>query len=352
LATTSDNIIRDMREELNVSEIKEVNYQTFQPKVYSADSTLSTSLTANIELEDGMLPATLDGFYGTKVKDSKYLVLTGDYNVPIYAEWKFGNGMVGSFMCDLTGATDSWSESFMIAESGRQFILNVVSSLLPLQSIRKDDFTIDLKEDNYINQLSVYANLEEGETIQATLYSADGQEMLGLDTATSNKLATEQTNTNYYVSTLLSDANNYSRTTFVLKQGGVYTIVVNKVDENGNVLATAQVIKEFSYSKEYNTDYDLTEDEIIEKVYSIAELGNGNVILDLAYVDEIYDSFVIILDKTYDPTLLLIIVAMILFLLELAVRKFKFKWIHELVRERKAKKADQLEKSGTAVKKS
>jgi hypothetical protein len=279
------------------------------------------------------------------VKDSKYLVLTGDYNVPIYAEWKFGNGMVGSFMCDLTGSEGSWSASFMVAESGKQFILNVVSSLLPLQNIRKDDFTIELKEDNYINQLSVYGNLEEGETIQAALYSADGQEILGLDTVTANTLASEQTNANYYVNTLLSDANNYSRTTFVLKQGGVYTIVVNKVDENGNILATAQVIKEFSYSKEYNTEYDLTEEEVIEKIYSIAELGNGNVILDIDYVDEIYDSFIIILDKTYDPTFVLIIIAMISFLLDIAVRKFKFKWIHELIRERKAKKAEQLAKS-------
>ena len=31
--------------------------------------------------------------------------------------------------------------------------------------------------------------------------------------------------------------------------------------------------------------------------------------------------------------------AIVLFLLDVAVRKFKFKWIHEIVRDRKAKKA-------------
>jgi len=33
----------------------------------------------------------------------------------------------------------------------------------------------------------------------------------------------------------------------------------------------------------------------------------------------------------------LIIAAIVLFLLDVAVRKFKFKWIHEIIRERKEK---------------
>ena len=51
-----------------------------------------------------------------------------------------------------------------------------------------------------------------------------------------------------------------------------------------------------------------------------------------------FEGFVPALLRTYDPRLALMITAMVLFLLDIAVRKFKFKWIHEIVREHKAKK--------------
>ena len=53
----------------------------------------------------------------------------------------------------------------------------------------------------------------------------------------------------------------------------------------------------------------------------------------------IFSDFVTRLNRTYDPRLVLMIVAMILFLLDIAVRKFKFKWLHEIIREYKEKKA-------------
>ena len=41
--------------------------------------------------------------------------------------------------------------------------------------------------------------------------------------------------------------------------------------------------------------------------------------------------------RTADPRIVMLIIAIVLFVLDVAVRKFKFKWIHELVRDRKAK---------------
>ena len=43
--------------------------------------------------------------------------------------------------------------------------------------------------------------------------------------------------------------------------------------------------------------------------------------------------------KSDDPRLAFIIAAIVLFLLDIAVRKFKFKWLHEIIRERKNKKS-------------
>ena len=52
---------------------------------------------------------------------------------------------------------------------------------------------------------------------------------------------------------------------------------------------------------------------------------------------EVFDSFEKTIKKTADPRLAFLIIAIVLFLLDIAVRKFKFKWIHEMIRDRKAR---------------
>ena len=54
----------------------------------------------NISIENVPM---LEGFYGAKLKDGATAILTGIYDVPIYAQWNYGKGTVGSFMCDLNG---------------------------------------------------------------------------------------------------------------------------------------------------------------------------------------------------------------------------------------------------------
>jgi hypothetical protein len=56
-------------------------------------------------------------------------------------------------------------------------------------------------------------------------------------------------------------------------------------------------------------------------------------------VQALYSSIDEKIPDDYDPRVPLIIIALVLFLLDIAVRKFKWKWIHELVRARKEKLA-------------
>ena len=55
-------------------------------------------------------------------------------------------------------------------------------------------------------------------------------------------------------------------------------------------------------------------------------------------VEPVFEGFVIKVEKIFDPRLSFMIAAIVLFLLDVAVRKFKFKWIHEIIRDRKRKK--------------
>ena len=61
----------------------------------------------------------------------------------------------------------------------------------------------------------------------------------------------------------------------------------------------------------------------------------GSVITDPA---QIFTSFEEFLHRIYDPRLILLIVATVCILLDIAVRKFKFKWIHEIIRDKRTMK--------------
>ena len=57
------------------------------------------------------------------------------------------------------------------------------------------------------------------------------------------------------------------------------------------------------------------------------------------YVDFLdKDDFDKTIEKVFDPRYLFMIIAIILFVTEIAVRKFKFKWLHEIIREARDKK--------------
>jgi hypothetical protein len=68
--------------------------------------------------------------------------------------------------------------------------------------------------------------------------------------------------------------------------------------------------------------------------------GNGTII-ERDDPWQIFENVVKYLKRSFDPRILFIIIALALFLLDIAARKFKFKWPSEIVRDYKAKKALQ-----------
>ena len=106
-----------MRNDLERPELKEVIYETFLPTL-DPNSPIAT----NIDLEN--LPC-LDGFYGSQLKSGVTAMLTKG-NLPLYAQWQYGNGTVGSFLCDLNG---TWSADFITSDTGAAIVNNIVSHL-------------------------------------------------------------------------------------------------------------------------------------------------------------------------------------------------------------------------------
>lgn len=296
-----------MRNELEREEIKGVNYETFTPRIRE-----HTSVVSGVTQED--MP-TLDGFYGTKIKSDATSVLVGEY-VPIYAQWKYGEGTVGSFMCDLNG---TWSSKFIESPTGKQIIKNIALALFPTKAIRPTEIDVSLKCGNYSTIMNIFTDLNENERIEA-VYKSRASETGGSE----------------IVTPIAMDANNgYTRATFVITKPGIHEVVVRKVDENGNVLATSSVYRVFSYSAEYEV---LAGKDGVAFMADLAVKGKGTAASEAW---EIFEGFEQVVHMRYDPRLAFCITALVLFLLDLAVRKFKFKWLHEIIRERREKKNNQ-----------
>ena len=133
--------------------------------------------------------------------------------------------------------------------------------------------------------------------------------------------------------TITPSEDNYSRITFAITEPGVHKLIVKKKDATGKVIADTTMYKTFSYSQEYNMFYDPEVGE--ELLTSLAISGDGDVI-DEAF--KIFQEIEKTLKRSYDPRIPFMIIALTLFLLDIAVRKFKFKWPHEIIRDAKAKK--------------
>lgn len=299
-----------MREDLEVPEIKAVNYEPFTPKISSYNAVVN-----GIEQEN--MP-TLDGFYGVKTKKGATTVLMGKYT-PIYSQWQYGKGRVGTFACDLNG---TWSSSFVSDDVGKTLINNIIVALFPSENIRTKPIDATVTGSNYATQLSVFTDLLQGETIEAVIKSP----------ATSD--------TPEKIQTFVADASSgYSRLNFAVTTPGIHEIVINKKAADGSIIATTTINKVLSYSQEYNVFAD--KDVAAALIASIAKYGEGEVI-NTAY--EVFDDATKYFDRIYDPRIPFIIIVIVLFLLDIAVRKFKFKWIHEIIRERKKAKSKITER--------
>lgn len=302
-----DTLPRVMQTDLALEAIAEIEYG----EEFSLSIKDKNSAVAGIT-EESIPPLT--GYYGTVAKQSAEVPLMGKY-VPIYANWTYGKGNVGSFMSDLNG---EWSAAFVTDLVGQAIIKNIVSSLFPMNDVVVEDIGYEAKTDNYTTQLSIYG---VGET---------------------DKIKVEVTPISEALSDLrdkgikVSTAENNRRFSFVIKDSGLYEIKIIKSDADNNPISETVFYKTFSYSEEYNS---FPEREPIgeELLALIASDGRGAVLTDAT---EVFANFEKTVKMSFDPRIIFLILTIIFVLLDIAVRKFKFKWPHELIRERKMRKAE------------
>lgn len=311
-----DTLADKMSQELKLPEITEISTEPFQPRIRD-----HTAAVAGVDQAD--IPM-LGGYFGTKIKEDALIPLAGEF-VPILAHWRYGEGRVGSFMCDLTGT--GWSQEFMKSASGVKILNQTVKTLLPTVDIRSTGITVEFTEDNYSTNASIFTDMEEGDRIELSVYSvpagAEEEQLL-------QKIAPTK-------------EQGYSNITFKITEAGVYKVVVSRLDAAGKLLAEDVSYRTFSYSEEYNVFIE--ESECKEFIERMATVGKGKVIpLDEPWT--VFEEDIEALHHKFDPRWLLLISSIVLFLLDIAVRKFKFKWIHEIIRDRRENAQSEAEMQG------
>lgn len=321
--TANQSVPDAVRNDMGAPEITDVNYENFQIEIGQASDIIKMSVngeTVYIKQED--MP-TLDGFYGMKAKDADgdnndltknlKVLLDGPYT-PIYTQWTYGKGKVGTFGCDLNG---TWSSAFIDTNEGDTILRNIVTGLMPDESIRLESIDAEYEGDNYRTQLNVFTTLVDGEYVEITVTSPSDD---GMAASTVQKFTAGKDET-------------YSKFYFDVTTPGVHEIIAQKKDALGQVLSEKRIYKALAYSKEYDMFYD--DQTAATLIVSLAESGHGEVI-DNPF--QIYENASQYLHKIIDPLITFLIILLCLFLLDIAVRKFKWKWIHEIIRDRKVKK--------------
>jgi hypothetical protein len=222
-------------------------------------------------------------------------------------------------MSDLNG---NWSAQFIESLVGQQLIGNMVSSLFPLKRIESNEIIVKAIEDNYTTQLFVDAHTTETDKVEVAVVPVSAEAIAF-----------------YQDKPIVINSFNAGTTyEFDLTCSGVYEIVVTRkslnVNQEWEISAQKSFYKTFTYSKEYDIFPDEEEITSVEYLQTLADDGRG------IFVEEpfdVFDSFSKTIEKVFDPRWLFAIMAMTLFLLDVAVRKFKWKWPHEIIRERREK---------------
>lgn len=313
LRSVTHELEEPLRKDLKLDELEEVGINSFHPRIGAHSPALG-------EITDSELGGlTLGGYFPSRAKLSGGAeVLLYAETAPLYAEWGFGEGRVGSFMADLEGV---WSKELLESEIGRKLISGFVLHLLQrVEQPVEGTLSFTLAEDNYRTQVNIYGfdKAAEPKTKLAAFVTApDGS-------------------TQKFDPDALSVTHN--RIVFDNHMAGIYTIYIMKVASTLDIfdahihsvedvpsLAVREVLKgykAFSYSAEYaSVDPYSTGQKLLSSLSTRKVDGDD-------YQKFVYDAEEVFADYgvtyiTADPRPAFVIAAIVLYLVGVALRKFR-----------------------------
>jgi len=253
----------------------------------------------------------LGGYYGTLLKEDATMVLSSNEELPIYASWAYGSGLVGSFTSDLNG---TWSSNYFVNSQGKTLIKNIVTSLFPEKSMEEKTIFAEFLGNNYSTTVKITSEMAENQTLSARVTDPNG--------STTDIL-------------LNSISDNVFSGKFTTRTPGIYTVSVSKKNSSNNVILETFEYSAFSYSEEY--DVFLDSNDGFQLIDQISVLGNGKILYttDGAFTEEAQ-----VMIHTFNPRFLFLALVIACVILDIFARKFKFKWPHEIIKDYSLKRSN------------
>ncbi len=262
----------------------------------------------------------LEGYFPSKAKIDKSVNVSLYANgAPLYAEWDYGSGKVGSILIDLE---KKLSSDLLTSDAGKTLVKNMVSSLLMNASLPQEElsFEVIVTENNFNTSVKVF-NTEEKEAKFVAIVQAP-----------------DLTTSKYDLGKVVHG----SHFEFENPQVGMYNIYVMKVNSNYDFMGSnaisptdipqdmliemAVMHRAFSYSKEFDATADpYSSGKDLLASLSSRPVADGNIYSKFVYdAEEIFSSTGNI-HFVKDLRFILLISAMVLYIMGITFRLFKLK---------------------------
>lgn len=274
-----------------------LNNRTFTPNLRSYSEILR-----NI---DSIPP--LNGYVGTRPKNTAKVIFSSDREDPVLATWQYGLGKTAAWTSDAKGM---WTSEWLSWEQSPQFWKNLVSWLLQQKS--GSDFSIKGSIKGGTGELELQFPPEEsyrGNKVEAVMIAPSGVE---------ERISLEAVSPGYFKGTFDAD------------ETGVYIASIT-IKNNGDTVKFVNSGINIPYSPEYNISRADNE-EFLKK---LAHEGGGRIIKNPG---EVFSGELAPVESVTDITPILLSLAIILFLVEIAVRRLNIPF-DRLIRSKFIEKA-------------
>ena len=110
------------------------------------------------------------GYIRTTVKPDAQVALSAPDGSPVYAQWRYGEGVAASFMSDLSG---DWSHNWLVSEDGKRLVLDMLESLIP-GTLGQGGAGVTLASGGKSGVLTVRGGPEEAQSLRVAITAPDG----------------------------------------------------------------------------------------------------------------------------------------------------------------------------------
>ncbi len=253
-----------------------------------------SALTDGLDIKQ--LPI-INSYAGTNLKDDATAYIATEEGHPIYASWRYGAGTVATYT---SSVASGWSDQWLNNQAGLSIIRAMVSTTV---SDKHNDSSLDV-------DMTL-----RGKTVDITVVttSGDGDITVNVDSQSGSELySLSKAGTNTYKGSI--DVDNI----------GVHEMVIAWTDQAGDIVDYLHTAVAISYSSEY----DMFASGGKEYLESICKSTDGILAEDgknLANINMDARKF------TYNPWIWLGVIVAVMIIVDIAIRKIRWKDIKEYI---------------------